>query len=146
MENRTRSVTVPDWVSKQYYRHGLFCASHPRLVLALAVIAVLYASSPLLTIPIYISRAQTYSEAIDADGAFPKQKSSHDGTRSDSPTPAPSWRSQEPPVAYVQQVIMKAMIHPYRKELIITDAFRGPLASAFKLHLQDIASFHDKKR
>ena len=48
------------------------------------------------------------------------------------------------PIAYVQQVIVKAMVHPYKKdEMIKTDAFRGPLASAFKLHLQDLALFRD---
>ena len=41
---------------------------------------------------------------------------------------------------------MKAMVHPYRKEaaqLVMTDAFRGPMASAFKLHLEDIMLFVD---
>ena len=48
------------------------------------------------------------------------------------------------PIAYVQQVIVKAMVHPYKKdEMIKADAFRGPLASAFKLHLQDLALFRD---
>ena len=48
------------------------------------------------------------------------------------------------PIAYVQQIIVKAMVHPYKKdEMIKTDAFRGPLASAFKLHLQDLALFRD---
>ena len=44
---------------------------------------------------------------------------------------------------------MKAMVHPYRKEeanLVMTDAFRGPLASAFKLHREDIMLFVDPQR
>ena len=43
---------------------------------------------------------------------------------------------------------MKAMVHPYRKEvdLVMTDAFRGPMASAFKLHLEDIMLFTDAQR
>ncbi len=37
---------------------------------------------------------------------------------------------------------MKVMVHPYKKEeLIRTDAFRGPIASAFKLHLEDLLAF-----
>ena len=45
------------------------------------------------------------------------------------------------------QVVMKAMVHPYRKEaLVMTDAFRGPMASAFKLHLEDIMLFQDPQR
>ncbi len=36
------------------------------------------------------------------------------------------------------------MVHPYRHdELIRTDAFRAPIASAFKLHLEDLVGFHD---
>ena len=40
------------------------------------------------------------------------------------------------------------MVHPYRKEtnLVMTDAFRGPMASAFKLHLEDIMLFTDAQR
>ena len=40
------------------------------------------------------------------------------------------------------------MVHPYRKEadLVMTDAFRGPMASAFKLHLEDIMLFTDSQR
>lgn len=42
---------------------------------------------------------------------------------------------------------MKAMVYPYKKDdLVRTDAFRGPLASAFKLHLEDLTVFQDLKR
>ena len=59
----------------------------------------------------------------------------------------PKWKIKQKPVAYVQQIIMKAMVHPYKKDdLVRTDAFRGPLASAFKLHLEDLTVFQDIKR
>ena len=32
-----------------------------------------------------------------------------------------------------QQVIMKAAVHPYTEDLLRNDAFRGPLATSFKL-------------
>ena len=42
---------------------------------------------------------------------------------------------------------MKSMVYPYKKDdLVRTDAFRGPLASAFKLHLEDLTVFQDLKR
>ncbi len=42
---------------------------------------------------------------------------------------------------------MKAMVHPYKRdELIRTDAFRGPIASAFKLHLEDLLGFYDAEQ
>ena len=62
--------------------------------------------------------------------------------------PTPLWLevNSKGPVAFIQQIVVRAMIHPYRREdLIKTDAFRGPLASAFKLHLEDIALFSDAK-
>ena len=39
---------------------------------------------------------------------------------------------------------MKVAVHPYTEELLRNDAFRGPLASTFKLHLADIAAFVDR--
>jgi len=42
---------------------------------------------------------------------------------------------------------MKAAIHPYKKDdLIRVDAFRAPLATAFKLHIEEIADFIDSER
>ena len=59
----------------------------------------------------------------------------------------PKWKINQKPVAYVQQIIMKSMVYPYKKDdLVRTDAFRGPLASAFKLHLEDLTVFQDAKR
>ena len=59
----------------------------------------------------------------------------------------PKWKINQKPVAYVQQIIMKSMVYPYKKDdLVRTDAFRGPLASAFKLHLEDLTVFQDEKR
>ena len=48
------------------------------------------------------------------------------------------------PVAFIQQIIIKAAVHPYTDQLIRSDAFRGPLATAFKLHLSDIAEYYDR--
>ena len=56
------------------------------------------------------------------------------------------WQASQKPIAYVQQIVMKAMVHPYRKdELVRTDAFRGPLASSFKLHLEDLMVYQDSE-
>ena len=48
------------------------------------------------------------------------------------------------PVAYIQQIIIKAAVNPYTDQLVRSDAFRGPLATAFKLHLSDIAEYFDR--
>ena len=124
MVAQQRSRTVPGWVAQQYYRIGLLAASRPRPVLLVAVLTVIYACWPLLSVPIYIGRPSTFVESPNAN------------------LTRPVWLELGQPVAYVQQIIVKSMVQPYKKdELIKTDAFRGPLASAFKLHLEDIALF-----
>lgn len=40
---------------------------------------------------------------------------------------------------------MKSTISPWNEELLLTDAFRGPLAEAFKL-VQSIHNYQDNKR
>ena len=122
--------SVPDLVSQQYYRIGLLCASRPRPVLFLAVLTVIYACWPLLSIPIYIGRPATYTEIVNPEGQIvPKLNLSE-------PQEIPNWKLRREPKAFIQQIIVKSMVHPYRKEeLIKTDAFRGPLASAFKVNL-----------
>ena len=121
--------TVPDFVSQQYYRIGLLCASRPRPVLFIAVLTVIYACWPLLSIPIYMpGRPASHVETLNSQGQIVPKLNSSETTQE-----MPSWKAKEPK-AYVQQIIVKSMVHPYRKEeLIKTDAFRGPLASAFKV-------------
>ena len=63
---RTSSKSVPDWVGHQYYRLGLLCASHPRPVLFLAVMVVVYSCWPLLSIPVYIGRPSVYIESAQS--------------------------------------------------------------------------------
>jgi len=132
-----------------FYKHGLMCASYPRLVLVFTVSLVVVACFPLLTLPIYSHRPQTLvqnmsrNEAIRAPAVDTSRDGGEEGGEGEVP---PEWREQQRPLAFVQQVVMRAMVHPYNKEeLIRTDAFRGPLASAFKLHLEDLTTFRDTK-
>ena len=62
---KSSSKSVPDWVGQQYYRVGLFCARHPRPVLFLAVLVVIYSCWPLLSIPVYIGRPSIFVEPVD---------------------------------------------------------------------------------
>ncbi len=42
---------------------------------------------------------------------------------------------------------MKAAVNPYDPDMLVTtDAIRGPLASVFKLHLEDVMNYRDEKR
>jgi len=122
-------ATIPEWVAQQYYRHGLFCASQPLPVLIFAIIGILWACFPLLTIQFYSGNAKVWTE---------------DPTDTAQYSEKPRWLDKQP-IGYVQQVIMKAAVHPYTEDMLLNDAFRGPLASSFKLHLSDILGFFDKE-
>ena len=50
--------SIPRFVSKVYYRLGLLCASHPRFVLILAFIVIVWSCFPLFSLPIYSTRPQ----------------------------------------------------------------------------------------
>lgn len=55
---------------------------------------------------------------------------------SSSLLPSPSslpWARAEPPFVYVQQVILRSVVLPWKEDLALTDAFRGPLFEVFKL-------------
>ena len=129
------SKSVPDWVSQQYYRIGLLCASRPRPVLFLAVLTVIYACWPLLSVPIYIGRPATFVETLNSEGLIVSKPNS--SLVGENPV-RPLWMSVDSePVAYVQQIIVKAMVHPYRKEELIKT---GKLNANFDIFLQTFQS------
>lgn len=49
------------------------------------------------------------------------------------PSPMLPWARLEPPFVYVQQIILRSIVLPWNKDLVLTDAFRGPLFEVFKL-------------
>lgn len=66
----------------------------------------------------------------------------HDNFSSFLPSPSLPWSRLEPPFVYVQQIILRSIVLPYNsKDLLLTDAFRGPLFEVFKL--LEIVSNHE---
>jgi hypothetical protein len=49
------------------------------------------------------------------------------------PIPSLPWARVEPPFVYVQQIILRSVVLPWKEETALTDAFRGPLFEVFKL-------------
>lgn len=49
------------------------------------------------------------------------------------PSPMQPWARLEPPFVFVQQIILRSVVLPWNKDLVLTDAFRGPLFEVFKL-------------
>ena len=56
--------SVPHFISRVYYRLGLLCASHPRSVLILTFIVIVWSCFPLLSLPIYSTRPQIQQQAL----------------------------------------------------------------------------------
>jgi len=44
----------------------------------------------------------------------------------------PRWY-RGPPTAYIQQIIVKSAVYPWGPDMILTDAFRGPLGEVFNI-------------
>ena len=107
---------VPSWVGQQYYRHGLFCASNPKLVLLLTFLGVLYTCRPLFSLPIYSGEVLFYSSKGKDMGEEEK----------------PVWLVGNRPVAYIQQVRME-----YMKSLISFNFMLGVyLVSTIKVNIE----------
>lgn len=106
---------LPDRVTQLYYAHGLFCASHSGVIIALTSIIILLCSYPLTNLPLPGNVPQIFS-------THPSQVN----------VTTPRW-FYGPPKLYVQQIIMKSTVGPWNDHLLLMDAFRGPLAESFKL-------------
>ena len=89
-----RRIPHGGFVAKHFYRHGLLCATYPRPALFFTFLIIFWACFPLLYIPIYSGRAQTFVEKI------------HNGRNSQnqSEEEPPRWRSAQKPEVYIQQV------------------------------------------
>ncbi|XP_067127513.1 LOW QUALITY PROTEIN: sterol regulatory element-binding protein cleavage-activating protein [Centruroides vittatus] len=124
MRVRTLPVSVPDRVAQIYYRHGVFCASHPYAIMLLTILILAVCCYPVIYLPLLGSSSQEFSTPvqnfasmnINGDDNFPDQ--------------GPRW-FQGPPVGFVQQIVIKSIVTPWKPGLILTDAFRGPLAEGF---------------
>ncbi|KYQ48506.1 Sterol regulatory element-binding protein cleavage-activating protein [Trachymyrmex zeteki] len=104
------SRSLPDRVAGLYYAHGLFCSSHPVIVLSLAISVLLLCCYPLVNLPM--------------PGNAPKI------LINDTVLPA---NGTETSVLYVQQVVLRIGVMPWSEDLTLMDAFRGPLYEVFNL-------------
>nr|XP_018911050.1 PREDICTED: sterol regulatory element-binding protein cleavage-activating protein [Bemisia tabaci]XP_018911059.1 PREDICTED: sterol regulatory element-binding protein cleavage-activating protein [Bemisia tabaci] len=108
---------LPDKVAQLYYAHGLFLSSHPALIISVALFIILICCYPLLNLPLPGNVPQHYIEPLSPDLA---------------PSEQPRWLSGLPH-CYVQQIIIRSAVAPWTNDLMLMDAFRPPLAEAFKL-------------
>ncbi|XP_070585440.1 sterol regulatory element-binding protein cleavage-activating protein isoform X2 [Erythrolamprus reginae] len=124
----TWTETLREKISGAFYNHGLRCASCPIPIVLFTGLCVLACCYPLLKLPLpgtgpveYTTPVKGYSQPPP----FPTQQRGEPGER-------PDWYSGAP-VAYIQQVLVKATVSPWPKNFLAVDVFRCPLARVFQL-------------
>ncbi|XP_012945124.1 sterol regulatory element-binding protein cleavage-activating protein [Aplysia californica] len=124
--------SVHDRVAQIYYTYGLFCASHQYATIVLVIISVFITCYPLSTLPLS-GNTPIQHRTPKVGYTVPPQTfaPSKDGSQED--LKRPRWFVGEP-VAYIQQIVVKAAVSPWpEREMVVSDAFRAPLATVFSI-------------
>lgn len=112
-------------ISVAFYRHGLLCASYPVPIILFTSASILTCCYPLLRLPLPGTGPVEFTTGV-RDYSVPSHEPQGDlGER-------PDWY-RGPPVAYIQQVLVKAAVSPWDSSLVPVDVFRSPLSRAFSL-------------
>nr|XP_033787818.1 sterol regulatory element-binding protein cleavage-activating protein isoform X2 [Geotrypetes seraphini] len=115
-------------ISQAFYNHGLLCASYPIPIILFTALCILACCYPLLKLPLpgtgpveYTTAVRDYSPPLSE----PLQRPGDQNER-------PDWYVG-PPVAYIQQIFVKAVVSPWHKSFLAVDVFRSPLSRVFQL-------------
>ncbi|XP_063054727.1 sterol regulatory element-binding protein cleavage-activating protein isoform X2 [Engraulis encrasicolus] len=112
-------------ISAAFYRHGLLCASYPVPIILFTSASILTCCYPLLKLPLPGTGPEKFTTGL-RDYTAPSHEPQGDlGER-------PDWY-RGPPVAYIQQVLVKAAVSPWESTLVPVDVFRSPLSRVFSL-------------
>ncbi|XP_076137054.1 sterol regulatory element-binding protein cleavage-activating protein isoform X1 [Alosa pseudoharengus] len=112
-------------ISAAFYRHGLLCASYPVPIILFTSASILTCCYPLLKLPLPGTGPEKFTTGL-RDYIVPSHEPQGDlGER-------PEWY-RGPPVAYIQQVLVKAAVSPWENTLVPVDVFRSPLGRVFSL-------------
>ncbi|XP_062395530.1 LOW QUALITY PROTEIN: sterol regulatory element-binding protein cleavage-activating protein [Sardina pilchardus] len=112
-------------ISAAFYRHGLLCASYPVPIILFTSASILTCCYPLLKLPLPGTGPEKFTTGL-RDYIVPSHEPQGDlGER-------PEWY-RGPPVAYIQQVLVKAAVSPWDNTLVPVDVFRSPLGRVFNL-------------
>lgn len=137
---QTRSTSLHEKIANLYYRHGLFCASNPYLVILLTLMIASFCCYPLLYQPILGSSSQHFETPFTTTAT----KANQDNIE-ETQSRTPRW-FQSLPVGFVQQIVIKSSVTPWEPDLLVTDAFRAPLGEVFRV-VESIANhqFYDSE-
>ncbi|RWS16320.1 Sterol regulatory element-binding protein cleavage-activating protein-like protein [Dinothrombium tinctorium] len=125
-------------VSQVYYKHGLICSRHPWILIFSTLVIVSFCSYPILGIHfLHNNHHQQYVTNLKDLPNFSQNAAFNSFTVSsnsgDSEKQEPRWYQNAAPFAFVQQIIVKSAVIPWKSNLILVDAIRAPLAEVFPL-------------
>uniref|UniRef100_A0A674K0N7 Sterol regulatory element-binding protein cleavage-activating protein n=1 Tax=Terrapene triunguis TaxID=2587831 RepID=A0A674K0N7_9SAUR len=124
----TLTEKLREKISRAFYNHGLLCASYPIPIILFTGLCILACCYPLLKLPLPGTGPVEYSTPVK-DYSPP---SSEPGHQQGDPSERPDWYLG-PPVAYIQQILVKATVSPWHKNFLAVDVFRSPLSRVFQL-------------
>ncbi|XP_030405635.1 sterol regulatory element-binding protein cleavage-activating protein isoform X2 [Gopherus evgoodei] len=124
----TLTEKLREKISRAFYNHGLLCASYPIPIILFTGLCILACCYPLLKLPLPGTGPVEYSTLVK-DYSPP---SSEPGHQQGDPSERPDWYLGAP-VAYIQQILVKATVSPWHKNFLAVDVFRSPLSRVFQL-------------
>ncbi|XP_048754317.2 sterol regulatory element-binding protein cleavage-activating protein-like [Ostrea edulis] len=135
--------SLQEYVTRIFYTHGLFCASHPYSILSVVICIMLTSFYPLVNMPLPGNVPLQHREPL-VSYRVPSEDSPKTPTPQTGRHPTdllkPPWYLGVP-VGYIQQIIVKATVSPWKQEYMIPeDAFRSPLLRVFEI-LEELEKF-----
>ncbi|KAM4685887.1 sterol regulatory element-binding protein cleavage-activating protein isoform 2-T5 [Amazona ochrocephala] len=124
----TLTEKLRERISRAFYNHGLLCASYPILIILFTGVCILACCYPLLKLPLPGTGPVEYSTPVKDYSAPSPDAGLQQGDLSERP----DWYVGAP-VAYIQQIFVKATVSPWQKNFLAVDVFRSPLSRVFQL-------------
>lgn len=113
-------------ISQAFHNHGLLCASYPIPIIVFTALCILACCYPLLKLPLPGTGPVEYITPVKDYSPPPAEVNPNDRSE------RPDWYLG-PPVAYIQQVLVKGVVSPWDKNFLAVDVFRSPLSRVFSL-------------
>ncbi|NWW87622.1 SCAP protein, partial [Rhynochetos jubatus] len=124
----TLTEKLRERISRAFYNHGLLCASYPIPIILFTGLCILACCYPLLKLPLPGTGPVEYSTPVK-DYSPPSPGA---GLQKGDLGECPDWYVGAP-VAYIQQIFVKATVSPWQKNFLAVDVFRSPLSRVFQL-------------
>ncbi|NXQ44740.1 SCAP protein, partial [Catharus fuscescens] len=121
----TLTERLRERISRAFYSHGLLCASYPIPIILFTALCILACWQPLGTGDLCFAECQNLRILQMAEPSLPWFCCSL------TLSALPQYVGA--PVAYIQQIFVKATVSPWQKNFLAVDVFRSPLSRVFQL-------------